>query len=60
MCISVKVKLSKLEMSILQIDTAHMLNGYEYFILFVLCIVNDLQILTIPTNSHFCYYVFQT
>ena len=28
--------------------------------LFVLCMVNDLHILTLPTNAHFHYYAFNT
>ena len=27
----------------------------QYFILFIPCIVNDLQILTVPTNAQCCY-----
>ena len=29
-------------------------------ILFILCTVNDLQILTVPTRAQFYYYVFHS
>ena len=34
-------------------------NKFEIFILFIPCIVNDLQILTIPANAPLYYYVFE-
>jgi hypothetical protein len=30
------------------------------FVLFILCIVSDVQILTVPTKAQFYYYVFHS
>ena len=34
--------------------------GNFTFKMFILCIVNDLQVLTVPTNAQFYCYVFHT